>query len=135
MKKLIGEKKLTSVIDIVDDVEVVLDCGAVCRGLSGGQNEQQQERDRPQARANQALSHGPSEGSGQHAESDTGHCTTQSSCMKVSTMLVFYSVICILCSLIQIKILTTLKVILRVRSGRNCTFCALVTVIKTFLTK
>lgn len=87
----------------MDDVEVVLDCGAVCRGLSGGQNEQQQERDRPQARANQALSHGPSEGSGQHAESDTGHCTTQSSCMKVSTMLVFYSMICIVCILIKVK--------------------------------
>lgn len=29
--------------------------------------------------------------------------------------------------------ITTLKVILRVRSGRNCTFCALVTVIKFLL--
>ncbi len=31
-------KKLTSVIDVVDDMKVVLDCGTVYRGLSGGQN-------------------------------------------------------------------------------------------------
>lgn len=103
MKKLIEKKKLTSVINVVDDVEVVLDCGAVCRGVSGGQNEQKQERDGPQARANQALRHGPSEGGGQHAESETGHCTTQRA-LTVSTTLVFCSFICIVCILRLIQV-------------------------------